>query len=152
MDAFVLLSPLVVLAMLLLLGFAGCDLVFVIEPPPPILTLKVQFPSDLTVELAQFGFIPPGTTQLQTTEALAREDGEAGISTLSHAITSPALGGWVAGCRMQVSEGSDQASDFLEVSFTLDEQTPQGDAVFQALGRPANNNFRIVFNGLVPVE
>ncbi|MGH2556036.1 MAG: hypothetical protein ACRDHO_10020, partial [Actinomycetota bacterium] len=62
MDGFVLLTPLMVLVVILLLGFTGCQLVYPAQPPPRTLTLRARVPSQFTILEARFEWTAPGTS------------------------------------------------------------------------------------------
>jgi hypothetical protein len=147
-DWFVPLAPLLVLAVILLLGFTGCE--FHPPEPPPTLVLKVLVPSALTVNQSQFEWTQPGSTILESTTTLDRTDDGSGTVLLSHSIgDNPTLGTWAVTCRLRVQVGTRQASGTKDSTFTLDDGTPGGDAIFSTVGSPATNDFAIVFDGLV---
>lgn len=149
-DPFVILTPVVVLLVLLLLGFAGCDVVFGLEPPPDTLKLEVRVSSRLVVDVARFRYTPPTGTGDVTESLLERADEGPDVVVLSHLIPAPPKGMWTVVCRLDVKDGAGAASDSAPSMFTLDDTTP-GAAVarFEATGSPATNDFRVRFAGLV---
>jgi hypothetical protein len=153
-DWFVLLTPLLVIVVIALLGFTGCDLVFPLDPPDTLLTLKLRVPSQLTVVQTEMQFTQPGSTTPTTVTEFDRSDDGPDIVVLSHKISKPATGSWEVGCRITVKDPTGpQATDFVIGSFTLDFASENKDAaIFETSGRPANNDFRVLFTGLVPDE
>ena len=155
MDWFVLLTPVLVLAVILLLGFTGCDVVFPLDPPPPPLMLAVRVPKEFTVVASRIRWQQPGATTIETAFTLQSRDEGAEFVLLFHTITNPATGTWSADCRLEVQEGAQQAADQSPTAtFTLDgdEEGVATTALFVTLGRPSNNNFRVQFFGLVSLE
>jgi hypothetical protein len=146
-DWFVLLTPLLVLAVIAILGFAGCDLVFTVDPRTPTeLKLVVKVPVQLTVNQNQFQFTQPGSTVLESVTALERVDDGSGIVVLSHTLKDQATGTWEVTCRMDVQDNVRQATASTVGGFTLDPEA-SGDAIFENAGRPSNNDFRVIFIG-----
>jgi hypothetical protein len=148
-DWFVVLSPLLVVAVILLLGFTGCDLIFTVNPPPG-LTLRILVPSQLTVVDSRFVFTQPGTTTQETLTGLDRSDDGSGTVVLSHVVDSPAKGSWTVNAGLIVSDGTRQDSATVDGPFTLDDDAPGGTATFEASGSPATNDFTLTFDGFVP--
>jgi hypothetical protein len=151
-DWFVLLTPFLVLSVIFLLGFTGCDLAFPLDPVQNPLTLEIRLPSQLTVNEAQFRFTQPGSNTLETTTSLDRTDDGSGTAVLSHLIPQPATGDWAVTCRIQVVDGSGQASDTTIGTFTIDQAEPASDAIFETSGSPATGDFKVLFTGLVAAE
>ncbi len=147
-DWFVVLSPLLVVAVILLLGFTGCDLVFTVNPPPS-LTLEIRVRSALTVVEARFVFTQPGTTTQETVTGLERSDDGSGTIVLSHGIDSPAKGAWSVNAGLIVSDGARQDSASVDGPFTLDDGAPGGTATWEASGSP-QVDFALGFIGFVP--
>jgi len=149
MEPVLILAPVLFLAVVALLGFAGCQLVFPAEPAGS-LTLRVRVPSQLTIVAAQFRWIEPASTTFQTTTELERTDDGSGTTILSQEVTEAPVGSWMVNCRMQVADGSGQAADSIEVTFILDDANRPGTADFQTVGRPVTGDFAILFTGLSP--
>jgi hypothetical protein len=146
-DWFVLLTPLMVLAVISILGFTGCDLVFTVDPRTPTeLKLVVKVPVQLTVNQNQFQFTQPGSTVLESVTALDRVDDGSGIVVLTHTLKDPATGTWEVTCRMDVQDNVRQATASTAGGFTLDPEA-SGDVIFETAGRPSNNDFRVIFIG-----
>lgn len=149
-DWFVLLTPLLVLAVIGLLGFTGCDLVFPLDAPPG-LKFEVKVPVQLTVIEALFQYTQPGKTTQETTPELDRTDDGSGIVVLSHVLTNPAHGAWSVTCRIQVRDGTGQAGSTVVGDFTIDDSAAgTSEAIFTTLGRPGTGDFRVMFTGFVP--
>jgi len=135
-DWFVLLTPILVLGVILLLGFTGCDLVFVVNPPPSQLNLKVRTPAEFTVDQANTGFswTDPVSGTFERTTTLDRTDEGTGIAILSHLIKDREAGSWTVSCRIRVTDGSGQsAADGVNGQFVLDEGIDVADAIGEAL-------------------
>lgn len=148
MDWFVLLTPLVVLGVLLLLGFAGCHKVFGLDPVGPVhtLTLEVRVPSDLQVRQNRFQWTRPGSTVVESTNVLDRRD-EANSFVLSCVVDGAIGGDWKVACRLLVEEAAVQADDITPYDFTLMDDT-DGTFLFETVGRPSTNDFEVVPVGL----
>lgn len=150
MDWFVILTPLLVLAVVLLLGFAGCDLVFPLDPIKTLI-FRIRVPSTLVIDQSQLRFLQPGSGTTEEVLTLDRSDDGPDTVVLSHLIQNPAQGTWTADARLQVSEGASQATDTGTGLFTLDSSSPDSSAaVFETSGSPATNDFKVLFTGLVP--
>lgn len=146
MDWFVVISPLAVLGIVLLLGFAGCDLVFKVRSP---LALRIRVPSGLTILDSRLSYIEPGSTAQVTVTGLSGADDGSGVTVLEHVIASPAEGGWEVDCGLRVSDGVKQAAASVDGVFTLTDEDSGGTATFEASGAPATLDFTIVFTGFV---
>jgi hypothetical protein len=154
-DSFVLLTPILALAVVLLLGFAGCKYTPPSPPPPaPVLTLEVRVPTAFTVLQSQFRWIRPGSSVLESTTGLDVTDDGSGTSVHSHRVgENPELGTWQVTCRMQVSDATRQDAASVDATFVLDEGTTGGDAIFTTRGSPGTNDFAVDFlPGLVLAE
>jgi hypothetical protein len=150
MDWFVLLTPLLVLAVIALLGFTGCDLVFVVNPPAAELSLEVRVPSAFTVQQVRFEWTRPGANTPESTETPERKDEGPDITVLFTRIAEPELGSWSAGCRLQVRDGAAQAADVGTGLFVLDAESPNKAAArFETSGSPSTNDFKVLFTGVV---
>ncbi len=146
-DWFVILTPLLVLAMILLLGFTGCDFKLP-EAEPSRLTLEVRLPSQLTFLRSLFQLIEPGSAFLRTVTDLVRTDDGFGTIVLSHVIDEPVQGSWSVVCALQVSDRTRQAFSQGAGLFTLDPGA-RCVAEFETSGAPATNDFKVSFIGLV---
>ncbi|MGH2556035.1 MAG: hypothetical protein ACRDHO_10015 [Actinomycetota bacterium] len=152
MDGFVLLTPVLVLVVILLLGFTGCDVVLGLEPPGT-LTLKARVPSQFTILEARFEWTAPGGSLQSDNEPDRKNDGP-DIIELSHLIGTPAKGSWTAFCRLRVRQPTPtgagrEAVDDETGTFTVDSTSEDSSAVFETSGSPAGLNFRVLFTGLV---
>jgi hypothetical protein len=151
MDWFVVFTPLTVLALILLLGFAGCDKLFGLEEITPLLSLVLQakVPTTITVDKASLTWRRPGSTTQETATMLSAGDDGAGNAVFSFPISSPTSGTWAVGCRLDVHEGAALATDTGSGMFTLDVTTmPNSDAVFGTQGDPSTT-FKVVFLGIM---
>jgi hypothetical protein len=149
-EWWLLLTPVLVLGVVLLLGFAGCSY----NPrraEPRELTLRARVPTALTVTRILFLWTPPGETELQhelINPTPVRTEGADGL--YEHTLSPAANGSWEVGCRVEVRVGAANAADADRGTFTLDDSNPDSAAPFQAAGSPAGGNFTVIFTGLVP--
>ena len=146
LDWFVVLTPVVVLAVVLLLGFAGCDVVFGIEPVPQPLRFEVRVPSSLTVDTVGFRYTPPGSTNIVTVTSPARVDESADVILFFHEVGDPPVGMWTVNCRLDVKDASGADTDAAGGDFLV-EELQRVVARWEAMGSPATNDFRVVFVG-----
>ena len=142
----VLLAPLLALAAVLLLGFAGCDKVFglphVEPPPPPFLTLRVRVPMALTVREIIFGWDPPnpiGDTKTLTKPDPTGIDGNDNV--FDHVLTGdPVMGSWTATCKVTVGGGSQLGAEDSGTFVLPIAGSTNPVATFQATVDPATND------------
>jgi hypothetical protein len=145
-DWVVLLTPLLVLAVVALLGFAGCSFESRVAPP---LDLRARVPKALTVTQVVFRWTPPGgtlTQQTYTNPTPSFTDGPDNV--YRHGLYKPLpVGIWMSSCRVTVQEGSgppdedgDQGDFLYDDSVTL-------QATYQASGSPSGGNFAVTFTG-----
>ena len=148
MDWFVLITPLVVLGVLLLLGFAGCDVVFGLEYVGTV-KFKVRIPPQFTVIEARFTWIRPGATVEETTTTLTTEPEEEGDVVLARLVSPAEEGTWSVTCSLNIQDTTAQATAEATHQFMhVKEQSET--VVFDTRGRPNNNNFQVVFQELIP--
>jgi hypothetical protein len=151
-DGYVLLTPLLVLVVILLLGFTGCQLVFP-AIPPRTLTLRARVPSEFTILESLFQWTPPGASTPESDSELDRRDDGPEITELSRLIGDAAAGSWTVLCRLRVSvatpTGGREATDDVTGTFTLDSSSENSFANFETTGSPASVDFRVLFTGLV---
>lgn len=152
-DAFVLLTPLTVLIVILLLGFTGCQLVFPAEPAPT-LSLKARVPSQFIIQEALFQWTAPGASTPVTDSELDRRDDGPDITELSRLIGEAPEGSWNVLCRLKVNQPTPtgpgrEATDDVTGTFTLDSSSEGCSAIFETSGSPAGLDFRVLFTGLV---
>jgi hypothetical protein len=137
-DSVVLLTPLLALAIVLLLGFAGCK--FEHGRLLPSLRFRARVPSTLTVTEVVFTFTvdPPGgasTTQVLTNPMAVGTDGA--DSLYEYVLSSANYGQWATSCLVKVQEGSAKASGLAMGDFKLDDTFTDPVATFQASGAPS---------------
>jgi hypothetical protein len=151
-DGFVLLTPLLVLVVILLLGFTGCQLVFP-AIPPRTLTLRARVPSQFTILESLFQWTPPGTSTPESESEPDRRDDGPEITELSRLIGQAPAGSWTVLCRLKVSvptpTGAREATDDVTGAFTVDSSSENCSAIFETTGSPASLDFRVLFTGLV---
>jgi hypothetical protein len=150
-DALLIITPLLVLGVVLLAGFAGCDVVFGLTDPPPeppvpptTLTFKARLPNALTpTPGVQFAWTRPGMAEEEPVSVdTFTQDGADKV--YEYSIPMPAAGmGWLGRCIMTVDEGGQTAT---ASSPTCMFDLPDGvDSVFsfQAKGSPSTPPFAI---------
>jgi hypothetical protein len=156
-ESFLIVTPLLVLAVILLLGFAGCK--FEPQPaeptptPPAALTFGARVPSGLTVldPGVKFAWTRPGamTEETMTVPPTAFTFDEPD-NVYEQPIPSPEAGSWLGRCEMTVQE-EDQtdAGNSGDNPFTPPAEV-KSVVLFQAEGSPAGDSFKVVFKGLIP--
>ncbi len=149
MDWYVLLTPLVALAVIALLGFTGCDKVLGLDPvaPPTTLTLEVRVPQFLTVKEVRFTWTPPGATSSQfTTTVTTTPDGTDNL--YGYVVSSTLSGMWSGRCRADAQDTTSMDSKAVTGTFSLDVgMDPNGFVRFNTTGRPDTQDFQVNFVG-----
>jgi hypothetical protein len=148
LDQVVLLTPLLVLTVVLLLGFAGCDEIFGVPPPQvPFLTLRVRVPVELEVREIVFTWDPPNTagdTKILTKPEPSSLDGADNL--FDHDLSGePDYGSWTVNCKVTVGGGSSRGAERMG-DFTLEDSLSIPIATFQAVGAAAD--LAVTFVGL----
>src|SRR5919106_2071964 len=110
----VVLTPFVVLGVLLLLGFAGCDKLFDLDrveidddpiPVPPTVSIRVRVPTALTVtEIVYRAVNPGGVVTMVPVPAPSPVSTEGTDNVFLHAEGDVATGTWTFRCRLSVRE------------------------------------------------
>ena len=141
-DPLVLLAPVLVFAVVLLLGFAGCHDVFGLDPVslPSYLCLKVRVPATLTVTAVKYGWRPPGGEEVTfpTNPVPPVPDStEDGDSIFSHCISNPPEGPWTVACWVTVTRNGTSLERGAQGGFTLDGTKDTPTASFQASESPS---------------
>ncbi len=142
-DEIVIFTPLLVLAVVLLLGFAGCDKVFslnrVEDPPAPFLTLRVRVPTALAVRDIVFVWDPPnieGGSKTLTKPTPTSLDGNDNL--FDHELTGELDdGSWTVVCTVRVTGGTGVGATDTG-TFDLPGPTDTPVATFQATGGPTD--------------
>ena len=149
MDWYVLLlSPIVVLAVVLLLGFAGCHLVFDVEdvPLPSYLVFQVRVPSNLTVDNQPFSFRRPTATLDESPQMqFVVRSNEVGTFVLSYTLDYPEPGSWAVRCHLKVHDASGSGEDTATANFVL--MPAEGSTttvLFEASADPATFRVHVV--------
>jgi hypothetical protein len=167
-DSWLTVAPLLVLAVVLVLGFVGCDRIFNLEevdvpapPPPTLVTFTASVPTDFTVLDGGVRFAwkrPSATVEEMATVPSFTTEGS--VNVYQHQIESSkdeSGMGWLARCAMKVGvdthtadgnsgdqDGGALAGDYFEVlPFTRTFVT------FGTKGspRPQDIPFDVVFQG-----
>jgi hypothetical protein len=152
-DWYVLLTPLVALAVIALLGFTGCDKLFSlvhVEPvtPPTTFTLEVRVPQFLTVTQVRFQWTPPGSGGINqfTTEVTTTPDGTDNL--YQYVVPSTVSGMWTVVCRVAAQDTTLSDAKARTGTFTLDVgMDPDGFVRFYTSGRPDSQSFKVNFVG-----
>jgi hypothetical protein len=148
-DSLLILAPLLVLAVVLLLGFAGCTFASGTPepPPPPTLIFRARVPTNLTAELGvSFRWIRPTGTMEEATVTSFETDGADNV--YERHISSPGNGIWHVSCEMVAQNGGGQESKSSPVcEFILQATSGTWVYSFQAAGIPLES-FQIVCKGL----
>lgn len=143
-DWVVLLTPLLVLSVVALLGFAGCSFEARVSPP---LDIRARVPAALTVTQVIFWWTPPGGTLTQevlTNPTPSFTDGPDNVYRQS--FYDPPVGTWMSSCRVTVQEGSATDEDGDQGDFLYDDSVTLR-ATYQASGSPSGGNFAVTFTG-----
>lgn len=143
-DWVVLLTPLLVLSVVALLGFAGCSFEGRVSAP---LALRVRVPTALTVTQVVFRWTPPGGTLTQhvlTNPTPFSTDGPDNL--YQHGLWGLPVGMWMTSCRVTVQEGTATAEDGAQGDFLYDDSVSLR-ATYQASGMPSGANFAVSFAG-----
>jgi hypothetical protein len=169
-DSLLTLAPLLVLAVVLVLGFAGCGLPTSgapvedgvedgVQPETPTLTLtlRASVPTALTVQSpgVKFAWLRAGATTEEQADVTAFWDDGEGNNVFDHAIppavdaAEPEPGGWLARCEMAV-QADGQVADSTSGNFSF-ELPETGDYVvlFGTEGSPLAPPFQVAVVGVV---
>jgi hypothetical protein len=155
------LTPLLVLGVVLLLGFAGCEFDPGRPPVPPTLVFRATVPAAYAVLAVNPGEVPgvkffwkrPGGTweSLVVTTPTEGMDGVTHVHVYEANIATPGNGGWTGRCDMRVQEGNTEAPGSVMHDFTPDfANVPHTAVTFRGEGSPQANLFAVVFRGPGP--
>ena len=154
MDWYLLLTPLLILGVIALLGFTGCDALFnldEIDTPAATttLTFEARVPAYLTVLESKFEWTVPGATAPNfTTAPVVSTDGT--DTVLTHVISTTTGGMWRANCRLNVQDTTLTDDDTQGGPFLLDPVVDPAVTVrFYTVGRPDTQDFQVKFFGRV---
>jgi hypothetical protein len=162
-DALLITVPLMVLAVILVLGFAGCKFkhgsIPEPEPPTPTLTFRATVPTALTVEPpgVKFAWTRPGAAMEESATVPAPSGTEAGNNVYDHEIPpgvgEDALepGGWLGRCEMTVrADGQLADATSGDCTFDLPAVSESYVLLFKTLGGPLAPPFRVICMGRTP--
>jgi hypothetical protein len=150
LDWAVILTPLVVLCLLLPLGYVGCDLATIGDPPgtpAPGFYIAVKVPTALTVTMIEYLFDPPSPgafTATDTNPAAAYNEG-----TDSWYIRNCGLdisGPWVVGCVVEASGNGVTRSATSTGDMVMSDGRLRLRANFWTQGTPGQG-FEVLFKG-----
>jgi hypothetical protein len=150
-DSFLIITPLLVLAVVLLLGFAGCTFAEGTAPAPkPTLLFRTSVPTSLTaVGGVSFRWIrPTGVMEEVATVTLFTQDGVHNVYKREFPSTEAGL--WHVSCETVAEDGGNQeAKSSPQRDFTLPADSQTHVYLFEAKGTPLDD-FDIVPIGLDP--
>jgi hypothetical protein len=145
-DAAVLLTPVLVLGVLLLLGFAGCDFEAVLAPA---VYFRIRVPTALTVTELVYRTTRPDGTMVNETFPDPMPGTTQGTDNLFFlTVGPPQAGGWTMGCRVSVRENGATAQEAAQTTVSIDPMSDLLTATFAATGTPSGGNFDVAFTGL----
>jgi hypothetical protein len=155
LDSVVILTPLLVLGVLLLLGYAGCTF----DPSGtvgtgsdpfdlPGLYIVVSVPTALTVTEIEYRCLEPDGDRVELTDtnptASYLEDGD---EVFVHNCGDAVAGTWGVGCGVTVSEAGLTERRDADGTVILDGTDTYPKAKFQASGTPSGGDFDVNFVG-----
>ncbi len=146
-DAAALLTPVVVLAVLLLLGYAGC----LTKPPrpEPRLCIAVYVPTALVVtEIVARTVLPGGATERTTVQNPIAESSEGGENRFRIFDGVLAEGTWTVAIRVTVGHDGATGTAPAEGTFVLDGSLELPCANFRVSGTPSGGGLAATFNGV----
>ena len=153
-DEIVIYTPLLVLGVVLLLGFAGCHRVFGLEyvepdppPPGPYVRLRARVPTALAVRDIVFVWDPPnvdGGSETLDKPTPSSQDGNDNLFDFDLKM-EPDDGSWTVTCTVRVTGGTGQGASAMG-TFTLPGTSVPPVATFQATGGPTE--LAVMFVGL----
>jgi len=146
LDPVLVLTPLLALAVVLLLGFAGCKF----DPKGaagPSLMFRVRVPTALVTTQVVFGWESPSTPRDQTVLDNPSPASVEGADNLFQFFLSgePAAETWTVRCQVTVQGGA-SPGPIANAMFTLDGSLNSPIATFQATGGAAD--LAVVFVGV----
>ena len=148
-DPVVLLTPLLVFAVILLLGFVGC-LDKPPRPEPGHLSIQVRVPVSLTVTSIGFRANPPdgpATMEERTNPPPDSTDGGDNVFEWTNGDT--AEGAWVVRALVEVRDGTGATGLADADGFPIIEDSNMAvTAKFQAIGTPSGGDFQVAFQGV----
>jgi hypothetical protein len=146
-DLVVLLTPLLVLSVVALLGFAGCSFEARVGPD---LALLARVPTGLTVTEVVFRWTPPeGPVSQQVLTNPTPLTTEGPDNVYRHGLYDPPVGRWLTSCRVTVQDATGSAVDGDQGDFNLQDPDSFLQATYQASGSPSGGNFAVSFAGAV---
>lgn len=146
-DWVVLLTPLLVLGVVALLGFAGCGFEGRVGYN---LALRVRVPTGLTVTEVVFRWTPPGGTLTQkvlTNPAPASTEGADHLYEHGFYSGESPPGMWMTNCRVTVQDATGTAPAGAQGDFLFSDPEPTVVATYQASGSPSGGDFAVGFAG-----
>lgn len=152
-DHLLLLIPLLVLAVVVWLGFAGCSIIYDPDNLPELrrLSIRVRVPGPLQVRRIDFGWTDPNGLESTFPRTNPLPDStEDGDNVFVHIVTDSAQAGpWGASCRVRVEDGNGVAATRQDsCSFNLDSTAQDSKLTFQASGTPSDGDFAVACMGL----
>jgi len=154
MDWFVILGPVFVLAVISLLGFAGCSFEGGSLPPdPPIpgtLTFRIRAVDTLDLDRVGFDLLDPNMVPMPI-DAIGSLTTEPGFKVYQHVPASPAMGNWDVTAGVRATSGSPNTASVTKNDLLFPGDTTSWRADFLASGDPAAGALKVEFVDYVQV-
>ena len=150
MDWFVLLTPLLALAVVLLLGFTGCEFEHGTLPTLPKLLLRTKVPTAITVTVCRFRYLEPGATVEVPEDGVPRVEGS--DTFYEFTLTGPLPGTWTINCRLGAKNPAGQTVERNRMGrFALDPvATPNVVSNWETVGMPGDPGYDLLWIGRDP--
>jgi hypothetical protein len=147
-DWVVIVTPVLVVGVLLLLGFAGCETFFPLVGPND-LEIVVRVPTTLPVPQIDYRCDEPGGGSTQFLDTQPTAESTDGLDSLySHSCGVLIDGAWTVRVRVTANDGV-SAQITAQGTFTLDGSDATPVATFQASGTPSGGDFAVAFVGVI---
>lgn len=157
LDLAVILTPLLVLGVLMMLGYAGCKFdtsgVITTDPlfPTPGLYMVVRVPTAFTVTTIEYHYslndgLTSNVVQPNPTAADTEDQGSVGVYVNN---CGTGYGAWVLRCVVEASEGggAPQRGEAVGLINFDDLSTDRPRANFSTTGSPSGGDFKVIFLG-----
>jgi hypothetical protein len=156
-DWVVIFTPLLVLGVLLLLGYAGCDF----DPSSTAggrefdIVLRARASLGTVTEIF-YSCRPPSGPEIQTgdpspvPDEIEGEETSEPVNVYIHSCGEPVRGQWRVACQVTMTAAGITATEaaFGDVMLDESDEANSPEAAFQTTGSPATGNFAVVFIGV----
>jgi hypothetical protein len=146
LDSAAILTPVLVLGVLLLLGYAGCAEIG--DPIGPAhFYIVVRVPTAFMVTMIEYSYVrPDGDSSHVEFPNPSAFDTEGAYNSYRYECGPGVIGDWSVGCGVSASEaGIVQHSDSQNNPAKLDGTEQQPRARFEAGGSPARGEFAVIY-------